>query len=293
MEESKIRGQFPELDYGYEVKTAETGKDLRIAYTDSGSGEVVLFIHGLMSYIPAWDKVIPELSKKFRCIAIDLPGYGKSTGGEHSGAVSLYAETVVRFIKVMKLGKVNLAGHSMGGQISIAVALRNPELVKKLVLIAPAGFETFSFLDNLMIRKFGSPKMILEANAEQIENSWRGNFYRMTDDVRKMVADTHLMKALPGFNDYANVVFNSVIGLVKEPVFNSLKNLKCPVLIIFGKNDAMIPNKYIHKNQTTEEVARRGQAEIKNSRLVLLDECGHFVQYEKPAEVIREMENFL
>ncbi len=289
-----MRGQFPDLEYGYEVRTLDLGKDLFIAYRDEGAkeGEVLLFIHGLMSYIPAWDKVIPELSKIYRCIAIDLPGYGKSSGGEHPGTISFYVDALERFIRGLNCGRLNLVGHSMGGQISISTALRHPGLINSLTLLAPAGFETFSFLDNLLIKKYSSVKMILEANKEQIEQSWGGNFYRMTEDVKKMVADTFLMKTLPGFRDYAQVVYNSALGLIKDPVFNSLKNLKCPTLILFGKNDYMIPNKYIHKSLTTEEVARKGAAEIKNSRLVLLEQCGHFIQFEKPEEVIKEIVEF-
>lgn len=290
-----MREQFPELVYGFDFKRIDLDEKHFVVYTNSGekTGETILFVHGLMSYIPAWAKVIPELSKTFRCIAIDLPGYGKSSGGVNPGTVSFYVDILVKFVKKLNLGKVNLAGHSMGGQIAIAMALKHPELIKKLILLAPAGFETFSFFENVMIKKYASPKMFQDASEEQIRKSWAGNFFRMPEEVAEMLKDSLEMKKWGGFGDYCEVVYNSVLGLLKEPVFSSLKKLNCRTLIFFGKDDAQIPNRYIHKNTTPEEIAKKGASEIRNAKLVLIEQCGHFVQYEKPDVVIREMQSFL
>ena len=290
-----MREQFPELVYGFDFKRIDLDEKHFVVYTDSGekTGETILFVHGLMSYIPAWAKVIPELSKTFRCIAIDLPGYGKSSGGVNPGTVSFYVDILVKFVKKLNLGKVNLAGHSMGGQIAIAMALKHPELIKKLILLAPAGFETFSFFENVMIKKYASPKMFQDASEEQIRKSWAGNFFRMPEEVAEMLKDSLEMKRWGGFGDYCEVVYNSVLGLLKEPVFSSLKKLNCRTLIFFGKDDAQIPNRYIHKNTTPEEIAKKGASEIRNAKLVLIEQCGHFIQYEKPDVVIREMQSFL
>jgi pimeloyl-ACP methyl ester carboxylesterase len=73
-----------------------------------------------------------------------------------------------------------------------------------------------------------------------------------------------------------------LFGLLKAPIINRLNEINIPTLILFGKNDLLIPNKSIHQT-TTEEIAIFGSSKIKNNRLVLFDKCGHFLQFEKPA----------
>ena len=70
-----------------------------IAYTDQGSGKTIIFIHGLGSYLPAWNRNVNELNKNYRCIAIDLPGYGKSSKEPHSGKMSFYAGIVKELVQ--------------------------------------------------------------------------------------------------------------------------------------------------------------------------------------------------
>ena len=111
---SKI-SSMNELKYDYPVKYAELKNDIKLAYIDEGKGsETILMIHGLGSYLPAWKKNIGELSKNYRVIAVDLPGYGKSSKIPHSGLMTFYAEVIADFIQKLELGPVNLAGHSMG-----------------------------------------------------------------------------------------------------------------------------------------------------------------------------------
>jgi hypothetical protein len=72
---------FNDLNYRVTVNKIDLSDGIELAYTDEGSGETILFIHGLGSYIPAYDKIIPELSKNYRCIAIDLPRLWKIEQG--------------------------------------------------------------------------------------------------------------------------------------------------------------------------------------------------------------------
>ena len=75
---------FDDLTYPFPTHKLQLAEDLELAYFDEGKGnEVILFIHGLGSYAPAWKKNIESLSKDYRCLAIDLPGYGKSSKGRY------------------------------------------------------------------------------------------------------------------------------------------------------------------------------------------------------------------
>src|SRR5690554_6525675 len=136
---------FDEIAYPYDVQKVEISNGIEIAYMDEGQGsETIIMIHGLGSYAPAWKKTIEGLKENYRCIAIDLPGYGISTQGDFSGSMTFFADAVNEFAEALNLDNVVLAGHSMGGQFAIVAALKYPELVSKLVLVAPAGIETFS-----------------------------------------------------------------------------------------------------------------------------------------------------
>lgn len=286
--------QFPELNYNFDYSITQLDERISVAFYDVGKGNnTLIFIHGLSSYIPAWLKLIPLLQNKFRCIAIDLPGYGKSSAGVHEGTVAFYTRTVSLFIRKLKLDNVTLVGHSMGGQISIAAALQFPSLISRLILLAPAGFETFSEEEKSLIKKYNNAQLYYSASDDDIAASFRSNFYKINDDVKPMIDDRIKMKGWKNFGDYCNVVVNSLNGLLDYPVYERLRKVKQPALIFFGKNDIWIPNKNLHKNTTTESIARDGASQIPNSKLIMIDECGHFIPYEHPDLLAREIKSFL
>ncbi len=136
------------LYYPFPVRHVAIRHDIKVAYCDEGSGkETLLFIHGLANYIPVWKHQIKELSRHHRCIALDLPGNGLSSGGNYPYTLFFYAECVKLFADKLGLENIVLAGHSMGGQISVVLGLRYPELINKIILIAPAGIEYFNSLE--------------------------------------------------------------------------------------------------------------------------------------------------
>lgn len=282
-----------ELNYGYEVKHAKLSNDINLAYIDEGNGnETIIFIHGLGSYIPAWNKNISELSKSYRCIAIDLPGYGKSSKNPHSGLMSFYAKVVAEFIDNLDLGKVTLAGHSMGGQISMVAALHYPDKVEKLILVDPAGFELFHPGQRLWFKDVMTPNLIRLTTVEAIETNLASNFYNMPDDAIFMIEDRIAMRTADDFENYCYAVSQSVTGMVDEPIFNKLKYIEQPTLIFFGENDNLIPNRYLNPGET-EPIAKAGANEIKNSKLIMVPKCGHFMMFEKSGVFNNEVKNFL
>ena len=137
--------EFENFNYGFKTeKTTLNGTE--VAYYDNKTnGTPIVLIHGLASNMGFWRYVIPELEQKgFRVIAIDLPGYGKSAKPYSAPyTLSFYAQTVNELLKHVGIPKAIWAGHSMGGQISMVAALKFPERIEKLVLIAPAGIEAF------------------------------------------------------------------------------------------------------------------------------------------------------
>ena len=136
------------INYHYQENRVELPDNCKIAYIDEGKGEkTILFIHGLANYAQCWKRNIDFLKHHYRCIAIDLPGNGLSDHNHHSFGMKFFANCIGNFISALKLKKVYLAGHSMGGQVALTTALQFPQLIEKMVLCAPAGFEKFTAMD--------------------------------------------------------------------------------------------------------------------------------------------------
>ena len=121
--------------------------------------------NGFASYLPVWAKNIQSLQQYYRCIALDLPGHGLSSReASYPYTISFYAETIYKCIQSLNLDKVILVGHSMGGQISVKLAVDYPELFSHLVLVAPAGFEKFSLSEKLLLKQFTMPGILIHLN---------------------------------------------------------------------------------------------------------------------------------
>ncbi|RMF57502.1 MAG: alpha/beta hydrolase [Calditrichaeota bacterium] len=285
--------EFDELQYPFPVKYLQLDDTTRIAYVDEGSGEKTLvFVHGLGSYLPAWKKNIAGLRNQFRCIALDLPGYGKSSKGVYPFSMSYYAEVVHRFLQELNLTNVIVVGHSMGGQIAMTLALLYPDEVEKLVLIAPAGLERFSEGEKKWFMQVMTVDGVRLTPVQQIRKNFYLNFYNFPADAEFMIRDRIALRGARDFEKYCYAVVKSVEGMLKEPVYDYLEEIQSPTLIIFGENDNLIPNPYLHGGRS-RDIGRIGDEKIPNSTLKLIPNSGHFVHYESAEEVNRVIEEFV
>lgn len=284
---------FDDLTYPYSVKKIKLADGKEIGYMDEGKGkQTLLFIHGLGSYAPAWKKNIETLKNNYRCIAIDLPGYGKSSKGKYEASMSAYADVVNAFLENMDIEKATLIGHSMGGQISMMTALAYPEKVEKLILVAPAGFETFTPGEKQWFREVLTPTAVKLTSVDQIKSNIAWNFYDMPDDAFFMAEDRIAMRDAEGFDAYCYIIVECVKGMVDEPVFEYLDRIQQPTLVIFGEGDNLIPNRFLNGGKT-EDIAKSGAEKIPNAELKMIPKAGHFVQFEKAEEVNEAMVSFL
>ncbi|VBB43422.1 Alpha/beta hydrolase fold containing protein [uncultured Paludibacter sp.] len=285
---------FNELQYKYPVNKVhlpQSGYD--IAYTDMGSGDkTVIMIHGLGSYLRAWERNMEEVSKTARVIAIDLPGYGKSSKEPHDGAMIFYAEIIKEFVKQLELKNIVIVGHSMGGQIAMTTALQYPDMVKGLILVDPAGFERFTKGQKQWFRDVMTFDGVRLTTADAIQNNLVTNFYRMPKDADFMITDRLAMRSAEDFSAYCYAVVQSVNGMVDYPVIDYLQDIKIPTLIFFGENDNLIPNRFLNPG-FTKNIAQYGASKIKNSKLIMVPKTGHFMMFEKPQVFNSETTAFL
>ena len=238
---------------------------VRVRYVDTRIGEPVLLIHGLGGSIESWTNNIAELGKRFRLIAIDLPGFGFSDKPKMNYTIRYYNNFVVKFIKKLRLEKVSIVGSSLGGQIAAEVAINHPSVLKRLVLISPAGALPRSFKGSPALwnytnvtnaRSIQQVKQALSALDNQpVEDSYAKLVYRMFQ--------------IPGAKE---AFFSALTGSARAVRLNNrLNKVKAPTLLLWGKEDRMIPVKFADPF-----------IGMKNCRIILLENCGHRPHFERP-----------
>lgn len=280
--------------YPYEVHLATLPDSTVLAYVDEGEGPLtLLFVHGLGSNLKAWSRNLDSLKVHYRCIALDLPGYGKSSTGNYPYDMQFFAHIVRQFIEHLSLEHIVLVGHSMGGQIALHLALEHAEMLRSLVLVAPAGFETFTAQEADWLEQVYTSAVVKATPEDQIIRNFELNFHQMPEDARFMIEDRLYMRQHSEYDAYCDMIPRCMTGMLRQPVFDRLPEIALPTLILFGKNDLLIPNTYLHPSLDTEQVAQSGQEGLSNSILLLFDQAGHFVQWEQSSGVNEAILRFL
>lgn len=272
--------------------TLQSGDEL--AYMKTGTADTtILMIHGMGSYSPSWGKMMNILSKKYTCIAIDLPGYGHSANKENAGSMGFFSGVVDEVILQLNLKNVVIAGLSMGAQIAMYRSIHNPGNELALILMSPAGFETFSEADRKWFSTYVTPHFLKLQTDEQIRNNFHANFTVFPEDAEFMISDRMVLKNSPAFDDYCQLIANCVQGMLQSPVFDQLDQIKVPTLVLYGAEDKLIPNRILHPTLTTEDVAQSGHSRIPNSRLFMIPGSGHMLSWEGNKEASEFIVRFI
>ena len=258
--------------------------------------QTVLFIHGLGSYLKFWRYQLDAFAERgYRVIAVDLPGYGKSDKPA-TFPYSMEAMGDAVHELAAKVGAVQpiLVGHSMGGQTSLSYAIRYPEDVKALVLTSPAGFEKFNPREKAWFLRAFSTTLVKSSPEYGIWGSVRqGNFERWRPELEWLIEERVRAAKSPEFDAYAYANVRTVKGLVHNDfVRDSLGKVKVPTLIIFGEDDRLIPNPFLHGGEA-RGVMEYGHVNIAGSTLVGLERCGHTVQMDCPEDYNTQVLAFL
>ncbi|MFN3783124.1 MAG: alpha/beta fold hydrolase [Spirosomataceae bacterium] len=284
------------LSYSTSDLAFQSVEGLKIAYqeeTARRSPNTVIFLHGLGGNLTHWSQT--KLSNT-HVIRMDLPGYGYSdpipSEIPSDQLLTFYAEKISQFIEAKKLKNVLLVGHSMGGQIAVHTALLYPEKIQKLALIAPAGLETFSEKEAAVLINYAQPSFFKLQTEPQVRAGFLSNFYQFPASAEFLVADRMKLAQCSSFDSYFSTVAGGVKSMLNQPIREKLGEMKQPTLVIFGRQDALIPNKLFHPTLTTETVAQIS-SEIPTSQLELIDGAGHLVMFEQAERVNKLLTIFI
>ena len=254
----------------------------------------MLCIHGLGSYRKAFDRNITQLSKKFRCICVDLPGHGESLRPYRPVTISYYTEQLVHFIEALQLNKVILVGHSMGAQISLSMAVQQPSIIQKLVLLAPAGFETFTEWESQWLLSLTNPELLKNLTTEQVVQNIKANFYRLPTEAQFIIQERiNIMGSPIDYDYYCKLIYQNTQAMLNEPIYQLLGEISHPCLVLFGEDDQLIPNRILHPLETSRTIAKKGCEALRACKLKMIPEAGHFLMFEKPDFVNEVVINFV
>lgn len=245
--------------------------------------KTILFVHGWPLNHNAYEYQLNVLSRlEYRCVAIDLRGYGKSDRPSSGYFYDTMAKDIFNVIETLKLKDVTLVGHSMGGAISIKyVSNYNSHNVSRLCLIAAAAPQWVKDKN----WQYGYTGEEVDSFIEQSYND-RPKFIRSVADLffyqytSQPFVDwfCDLCLAASGWS-----TTQSLMALRDESLLNDLGNINIPTLILHGLHDKVCPFEFgQYMNQA-----------IKNSRLVPLTESGHAAFYEQRDKVNEEIVNFI
>lgn len=144
----------------FESRSVKAGEH-RAHYLNTGSGSPVIFLHGGASDSRDWLGTGEALFRGYSLYAPDLPGYGLSDRTKDAYHLSDFTEFILGFIREMGLESPVLVGHSLGGRLCLEIALRHPEMVRRLVLVDTMGFGRVGRLGSLLGTFFWAARKLL------------------------------------------------------------------------------------------------------------------------------------
>jgi len=256
-----------------------------------GTGSTLVLLHGgsADSASLSWRPSIDLFSRSHRVIAPDLPGYGSSAKPDLHYTVEYYTRFLSHFVQHLGLERFSLVGLSMGGHIAVAFALQFPSMVEKLVLANSAGLGTqwhWQVLAKLMVKMPRLHKRVRKmGNRGTMKLSLRRivhNLEVITEDLMDEIAKNRAARS--GGRAWRSYLENEMNWSgFRNNFLDRLSEITQPTLIIHGSKDRLIPVKW----------ATKAHQLIPDSRLCILEQCGHWPQREKPVEFHKAVMEFL
>lgn len=295
------------IDYAYPVKLQKVSvgeQQFTMAYMfvepyANKTGKTVLLLHGKNFNGYYWRKVIPVLvAKGYNVLVPDQLGFGKSDKPIINYSFDTLAKTTVQLIDSLKINKVYIVGHSMGGMLATNLAVLYPEKVAGIVLENPIGIEDYSkfvpakSLDSLVMTE----KKATYASYKKYQQTY---YPKWKPEYEQYVKAQAVVLKQKNFPQVARVNALTYKMIYEEPVVDEFHNIQAPALIIIGQADRTIVGKqYLSKEEAAKhgnypELGKWLQKEIKNAKLIELPGVGHIPHIQATTKFNTELINFL
>lgn len=256
----------------------------RVRYVAVGSGHPVVLLHTLRTQLDMFQKVIPELARRFRVVALDYPGHGWSDIPDADYTVEFFVASVARFLERMKIENAVIAGESIGGTIGLLLASQHNPRVRAVVAINPydydrgAGLRRSSALANLLFRLTDVPVLgatVMRLRQFPIEKRiFEGGVHRRESLPPALAREMYEVGGRRGH-------YRAFMSLLRhargwELGRREYGKIDVPVLLIYGAGDWSRP----------EEREAAGRA-IPGAQVRVIENAGHFLSLDAPNELVR------
>jgi pimeloyl-ACP methyl ester carboxylesterase len=280
-------GQKSEVTWKTVATQSITAGGLDFKYRELGKrngGTPVMFLTHLAAVLDNWDpRVIDGIAAKHHVIAFDNRGIGASSGSS-SSSIEQMADDAITFIKAMGFDKVDLLGFSLGGMVAQEIVLKEPQLVRKMVLAGtgPAGGEGISTVAGVtlcdMLRGFFTGQdakqfLFFTRTPSGIEagKAFLARLQERTENRDKEISVSAFLAQLKALRVWGR----------KAPA--DLSVIQQPVLVVNGDDDRMVPT------VNTRDLARR----LPNSELIIYPDAGHGGAFQFHADFVNRTLGFL
>lgn len=266
-----------------EIASSIKAGGIQTNYHDLGSGFPVLLVHGSGPGVSAyanWRLVMPELARTRRVLAPDMVGFGfteRPKGIQYS--MDLWVEQAVGLMDALNLPVVDLVGNSFGGALSLALAIRYPKRVRRLVLMGSVGVD-FKITEGLDAVWGYEPSV---SNMRKLMSWFAHDRALITDELSLMRYQASIR---PGFHESYSAMFPAPRQRWVEAMASrdeDIRALAHETLIVHGREDKVIP---LANSLKLSQL-------IERSQLHVFGQCGHWTQIEHAARFAQLVSNFL
>src|SRR4026207_489238 len=260
---------------------AQTPKEItiygqKIHYIEAGSGPNVILLHGLGGSWQSWHFNIAPLAEKYHVVIPDQIGFGKSDNPFVNYRIRTYVDFLDQFCKQLKIERATLVGNSMGGWIAAMFTASFPDRVDKLVLVDAAGYAPPKDLDTRTF--FGLNPTTREGMKVLVAKVFYNKAFQTDAAIDMAIA----VRLAAGDGYTINSITESIIR-GEDFLDDIVKTIKRPTLIIWGRQDGLV----------SLPEGERFNKDIAGSKLIVIDQCGHVPNVEKPAEFNAAVLKFL
>jgi pimeloyl-ACP methyl ester carboxylesterase len=262
-----------------------------VSYLAGGSGDLLLFIHGMAGHADTWRSVIEPLALGSAVVAPDFPGHGHSAPGGGDYSLGSLASGLRDLLLTLGHDRATLVGHSLGGGVAMQFTYQFPEMVERLVLVSSGGLGPDV---SPILRAAALPGADLFISATAGVGQRVGSVLGRGLGLLGLGPNADVAEVARGYASLADserrkaflATLRSVVGTEGQRVAARDRLYLAdalPVLILWGDEDPIIP--VAHAEAT--------HADLPNSRLEILPGVGHVPQLESPGSFIAAVQRFL
>jgi pimeloyl-ACP methyl ester carboxylesterase len=265
---------------GVESKFVDAG-GVKTHYLEAGSGEPVLLLHGAGPGVTAesnWSKTIPALAERYRVLAPEMIGFGTSgRAPELHYRTSTWVNHVVSFLDALNLGNANFVGNSLGGMVSIFIALEQPERVKRMVLMGAPGVG-LQMTEGLKALRAYEPS--LEGMRDLLRTHFAHDPAIATDEL---IQRRYEASAVADEHENYRAIHKGQSSRDNPPLNEEVvRKIETPTLLVHGRDDRVL----------SVDISWNMVRLLPRADLHVFHDCGHWAQLERSGEFNRLVGDF-